>query len=156
MRLALLVLLGFTSALVAQTPKDAKPVKRYGVEPDLLAYPQSQPKETLGSVLKAIDGNQINYLLAQLADPQWVDQRVKDVHGGKFEAFVAETASKLAADRASIKELQRFLLEGEWEASDMAASAQLKDVPNRRVYMRKIDGRWFLESRQTPTESKEK
>jgi hypothetical protein len=143
-------------SVFAQTPKDAKPTKRYNAEPDLLTYPQGTPKETLTGVLKTIEANKINYLLAQLADPQWVDKRVKEVYDGKFETFVAETSSKFNNDRASVKELQRFLLEGMWEMADATASAQLKDVPNRRVYLRKIDGRWFLESRQTPTEPTEK
>ena len=117
--------------------KNPKPVARHGVDPDLQSYPQSTPKETLASLLKAIDANQFKYLLAQLSDPQWVDQRMKDVYGGKFQAMVDETAAKFAADRASIKELQRFLLEGTWDTADTMASAQLKDLPNRRVYMRK-------------------
>jgi hypothetical protein len=77
------------------------------------------------------------------------------MYNGKFAAFVEEATAKLANDRASVKELRRFLMEGTWEVSDTGATAQLKDVPNRRVFMRKIDGRWYLESRQQPTETKE-
>jgi hypothetical protein len=151
--LSLIVLASIMPGTQAQ---DAKPMKRYGVEPDVLTYPQTTPKDALASALKAIEAGRINYLLAQLADPAWVDQRVKEAHDGRFEALVQETTGKLNNDRASIKELQRFLLEGTWESSDTAATAQVKDLPTRRVYMRKIHGRWFLESRQTPIDSKEK
>src|SRR5262249_10026156 len=160
MRTGVLLLIGIigVNPLQAQAPKDAKPpAPRYGVEPNLENYPQGTPQETLGSVLKAIEANKINYLLAHLTDPPWVDQRVKQVHNGKFEEMVEETTNKLAHDRGTIKELRRFLTEGTWETSDATASAQLKDVKNRRVYLRKLEGRWFFESRQQPQQpAKEK
>jgi hypothetical protein len=136
------------SGVVAQAPKAGTAAKRYGVEPNLDDYPQSTPQEALASVLKAIDNNKIAYLLAHLADPKWVDERVQQIHGGKFEALVEETTSKLANDRSSVKELRRFLQEGKWEVTDNTASAQVKDIKNRQVYLRKQQGRWFLESRQ--------
>ena len=147
----LLIGVGLAGELLAQAPKkDAKPTKRYGIEPNVELYGQSTPKETLASVLKAIDTNRIPYLLAHLADPQWVDKRVQQVHNGNFEALVEETTQKLSHDRTSVKELRRFLSEGTWEVSDTIASAQLKDVKNRRAYLRKVGDRWFLESRQQP------
>jgi hypothetical protein len=156
MRSAMIFYLAAVFSAHGQTPSAPKPAQRHGVDPDIITYPQATPKETLASVLKAIESNKIKYLLAQLSDPQWVDQRVKDVHGGKFAAMVEETAAKLANDRASIKELQRFSMVGTWEIKDATATATLADVPNRRVHMKKIEGRWFLESRQQPAETKEK
>jgi hypothetical protein len=138
----------WAAGLPAQQPKEVKPARRYGIEADVVAYPQDTPKNALASVLKAIEADKINYLLAQLADPGWVDQRVKQVHAGKFEALVEETAGKLANDGTTIKELRRFLHEGTWEATESAASSQLKDIKNRRVYLRELDGRWFFETRQ--------
>lgn len=150
---ALLVSLVALGGSFAQAPNQAaKAVKRYGVEPNLDDYPQATPQETLASVLKAVDNNRIPYLVAQLADPQWVDERVRQVHGGKFEAMVEETAAKLANDRSSVKELRRFAQEGKWEVTGNTASAQVKDIKNHRVFMRKQDGRWFLESRQQPAQ----
>jgi hypothetical protein len=153
MRWAVLFLIGvsFGGQLHGQAPKkEAKPVARYGIEPNVELYPQATPKEALASVLKAIDGNRIIYLLAQLADPQWVDQRVQRLHDGNFDALVEETTQKLNHDRTSLKELRRFLSEGMWDVGDTTASAQLKDVKNRGVYFRKIGNRWYLESRQQP------
>jgi hypothetical protein len=154
--IALLIGTVCASGAPAQQPKDTKPDKRYGIEADLLTYPQAEPKETLASVIKAIDGGRINYLLAQLADPDWVDQRVKQIHGGKFDAMVDETTTKLSSDRTTIKELRRFLNEGNWETTGDTASAQVKDIKNRRVYLRKIGRHWFFETQQEPRAAKEK
>jgi hypothetical protein len=131
----------------AQAPKDTPP-RRYGIEANLRDYPQETPKETLASVLQAIERGRINYLLAHLADPAFVDNRVKVVYGGDFEELVRETTSKLADNPNSVKELQRFLKEGEWEAGDTSASVKLKDTKDRQVFFRKIGRRWFLENRQ--------
>ena len=146
--LALLIGLVVAAGASAQAPGAPKASKRYGIEADLEDYPQATPKEALRSVLKAIEGNRINYLLAQLADPPWVDQQVKQVQGDRFDELVQETADKLAHDRSSVKELRRFLSDGTWEEAGDTASAQLKDVKSHRVYLRKLGGRWFLENRQ--------
>jgi len=138
---------GFGSGMMAQADQEERIPARYGIEPDLDHYPQATPKETLASVLQAIQRERINYLLAHLADPAFVDERVRGA-GRDFEAVVRETTTKLADNPQSVQELQRFLQEGEWESSDTAASAQLKDVKDRRVFLRKIRSRWFLENRQ--------
>ena len=144
--------LGFviaTAMLPAEAPADTAPARRYGVFADLEVFPQDTPQNALASVLKAIERKRIDYLLAQLADPEWVEKRIKD-EGGKFDDLVQETKAKLAADATAIKELGRFLREGNWDVKETTASSQLKDVPNRRVYLRKIGDRWFLENRQQP------
>src|SRR4051812_1621842 len=45
---------------------------RFRVTPDLKAYPQGTAKEALASVLEAVKKKRIDYLLAQLTDPEWV------------------------------------------------------------------------------------
>src|SRR5207248_1046803 len=87
---------------------------RYKVDPDLDNYPQKTAKEALESIIKAIDAKQIDYLVAQLADPQFVDMRVKMAAGG-FPDIVGETRARLADDPSAVKELRRFLKEGQWE-----------------------------------------
>jgi hypothetical protein len=151
--LALIVMLVSVVASPAQAPKDTPP-RRYGVEPNLRDYPQETPKETLASVLRAVERGRINYLLAHLADPTFVDLRVKEVYGGDFEELVRETTGKLSDNPAAVKELQRFLKEGEWEGSDTTASAKLKENKDRQVFFRKIGRRWFLENRQKPEPAK--
>src|SRR5260370_9594517 len=88
------------------------PGTRYGVEQTLDAFPQTSPKECLESVIKAIDGQQFDYLLAQLADPQFVDNRVKTL-GGNFKELIRETKARLGDDPSAVKELRRFLKEGQ-------------------------------------------
>ena len=137
----------------AQESKEAPP-RRYGIEATLRDYPQETVKETLASVLQAVERRRINYLLAHLVDPAFVDKRVKEVYGGDFEELVRETTAKLADNPAALKELQRFLKEGEWEGGETSASAKLKDVKDRQVFFRKIGRRWYLENRQKPEPAK--
>jgi hypothetical protein len=146
MRIALAVLLGsvFVAGVAAQDKK--APDKRYGIDADLKTYPQATPKETLASVLKAMDAKRIDYLLAQLADRAWVDKRVKG-NGGSFAAAVEETTTQLIGDPGPAKLLRRFLKDGEWTIGDKTANVRLKDV-EERVYFHKADGRWFLENRK--------
>lgn len=129
--------------------QENKSTKRYGVEVELDFFPQDTPKNALESVLKAIERKRIAYLLAQLADPKFVDERVKS-YGGNFDELITETTKKLKDDPASVKELRRFLKEGEWEGGDTTASVKLKDVKDRQVFLKKIGERWFLENRMKP------
>jgi hypothetical protein len=149
-----LVVVMTASAQAQQAAKENPPAARYGLEASLRNYPQSTPKEALQSVLTAIDNGRIDYLLAHLSDPTFVDQRVKDVYGGKFDEVVRETTSKLADNPGTVKELRRFLKDGEWDVGDTSASAKLKDIKDRQVYMKKIGSRWFLENRQKPEAAK--
>ena len=147
MRMALA--LGIALLGVAGAPSEARPEKRYGLAADPATYPQATPREALDSALKAIDDKRIDYLLAQLTDPQFVDGRVQG-NGGHFEDLVKETTAKLAAAPGTVKQLRRFLKEGEWKVGDASATVLLKDVDDRAVHLRKIGGRWFLENRNKP------
>jgi hypothetical protein len=121
---------------------------RYGIHPRLQDYPQGTAKETLASVLTALDDNQVAYVLAQLTDPVFVDQRVGQVYGGRFEELLKEATTKLADNPNAVKELRRFLLEGDWQGTDTSASATVKDIRGRQVFLAKIGDRWYLENRQ--------
>jgi hypothetical protein len=121
---------------------------RYGIAPDLQSYPQGTPQEGLASVLKAVGAGRFDYLVAQLADPAFVDDRVKRVYGGRFEQQVEDTRVRL--DPLAVKLLGRFLKEGTWTVTKTEARADLEDVPDRAVYLRRRDGRWFLEHRNRP------
>jgi hypothetical protein len=132
-----------------EKPKDEQLNKRYGLEADLVYYPQDTPKNALESVLKAIGRKRINYLLAHLADPRFVDDRVKN-YGGNFDELVRETTRKLIDEPATAKELERFFKDGEWEDGDTMATAKIKEVKDRRVFFHKIGTRWFLENRVKP------
>lgn len=122
---------------------------RYNIEADVDRLPQKTPQDTLRSLLKTIESKRVDYALAHLADPAFVDQRVKDV-GGRFEVMVQETTRKLDADPQAIRELRKFLTDGEWQDQGDAASAKCPDVRGKMVYFRKIGNRWYFENRTSP------
>jgi hypothetical protein len=126
--------------------------ERYGIAPDLKTYPQASPKEALASVLKAAEAGRFDYLVAQLADPEWVDGRVKGLYGGRFESQVEDTQARLGPP--TLKLLRRFLNDGAWQEEGERASARLKDVPDSRVYLRRVGGRWYFEHRSAPAADK--
>ena len=151
---AVFVLMLASPALQAQQDQDATPPRRYGVLLNQQNYPQEDPKQALASVVKAIDRQRIDYLLAHLADPDFVDERVKEVYGGNFDELVKETTAKLKDNPAEAKLLERFLKEGEWDAKENTATASLKDVKDRQVFMKKVGKSWYLENRQKAENSK--
>jgi hypothetical protein len=130
-------------------PRPAKPPPRYAIDADLDTYPQSTPKDALRAVLKAIDAQRIDYLLAHLADPDFVDQRVREL-GGRFENLLRVTTENLADDPESVRDLRRFSSDGAWQEGGGAASVKHKDIQGRQAFFRKMDNRWFLENRRRP------
>src|SRR5437868_6335757 len=92
---ALLAVILMAAVLQAQQDQDDTPLRRYGVILNQQSYPQADYKQALASVMKAIDRQRIDYLLAHLADPDFVDERVKEVYGGNFDELVKETTTKL-------------------------------------------------------------
>jgi hypothetical protein len=139
----------------------AQPVKgprgeRYGISAVRDVFPQSTAQETLASVIKAIDGRRMDYVLAQLADPDYVDQRVRDVHNGHFSALVDEANQELARDPGTVSRFRRYLKEGQWDAQDVTATVRLRDRPVV-VAFRKVGQWWYLDNRKRPpVEPKEK
>jgi hypothetical protein len=142
-KLAVLIVLG---GAVLGCGSEAVPATRHDVAPDLKVYPQGTPKEALASVVKAVEGKRIDYLLAQIADPEWVDDRVKS-NGGKFSVVVEEAKRHLLDDPGPLKQLKLFEKEGEWAEEGDSASVGHKDVADRRVFFRKVGGRWYFQNR---------
>jgi hypothetical protein len=140
------VLLALFVGVAGVWAKD-KPDKRYDIEADLETYPQDTPQKALESVIKAIADKKIDYLLAHLSDPKFVDARVK-THGS-FEEFVKEASDHLAKDPSVVKQFRRFLKDGTWDVNEPKASAKLKDLKDKGVFLRKVGDRWFLENRTT-------
>ena len=149
MRRTVLILMGILGMVVSSfvfAQQTKEPPKRYGINADLENYPQSDAKTAFASVLKAIDSKKIDYLLAQLSDPQWVDERVQKVHGGKFESAVKETTDLLTREPGTIEELHRFLRDGTWEGDETEARVTVKDLADHQVSFRKIENRWYLKN----------
>jgi hypothetical protein len=115
---------------------------RYGVALDAKAYPQATAKEALSSVLKAVADKKVDYVVAHLADPSFVDDRVKRVYGGKFAEQVDETRARL--DPFALKQLKRFVDEGKWSEGKAEATVTLDDSKERRVKLVKKGDRWYL------------
>src|SRR5205085_31031 len=113
-----------------------------------------EPKAALASVVKALEEKRVDYLLAHLADPEFVDARVK-IYKGNFDELVKETSARMVDNPSVLKELRRFLKDGKWKTFNATAEASLDDLKVRRVYFRQIKKRWYLEQRQLP-EKKEK
>src|SRR4051794_19599196 len=147
MRVLVVLLAGVAVTLTATPIHGAEPAARYKIQPDLKSYPQDSAKETLASILKAIERKRIDYLLAQLADPDWVEGRVGAYDGG-FDELVRETTAKL--DPPAVKRLGRFLADGEFETVDATATVRLKDVKDRVVRLRKREGRWYFQNVNKP------
>ena len=134
--------------LAAATAQPEAPPTRFGLYLNQRLYPQSTARGALSSVLSAIDRGRVDYVLAQLTDPAFVDERVRRVYAGDFHGLVAEASLKLADNPAAIALLARFLKEGDWQENEGTATARLKDVPDRQVYLSRVGTRWYLENRQ--------
>ena len=126
---------------------EAASATRYGIAADLRTYPQGTAKETLASVFKAIEAKRVAYVVAQLADPAFVDDRVQRLYGGRFEQQVEDSRARL--DPLTVKLLQRFLKDGEWQEDKDRVTVRLKDEA-RRLYFKKNKGRWFMEHASKP------
>jgi hypothetical protein len=120
---------------------------RYGIAPDLKMYPQATAKQTLESILKAVESKRVDYVVAQLADPEFVDDRVKRLYGGRFEEQVEDTRARL--DPLTIKLLRRFLKDGNWREEKDRVTVRLK-ADQQRLYFKKDNGRWFVENASNP------
>jgi hypothetical protein len=141
-----LVCLALTVMLIGVSLCAAKdPQGRYGIARHAKTYPQSSPKETLQSLIKAVEAKNAGYVLAYLADPEWVDGRVKE-YGQKFEVLLKETTGKLVDDPSALKLLKRFEKDGNWEADESKAQVKLKDLSDKSIRFRKIGDIWFIEN----------
>ena len=150
-------LLGFFS--YAQDEKKKAPL-RYGFAVDETTFPQKTPAEAMTSIAKAIDRQKIDYLLAHMADPlyvdYWVDQYKKDFVQGKdegkrllaFERLTRETGTYFQNDPLLVKDLRIFAKDAKWEEKDDLAIGTVETIPARKVFLRKFGERWFLENKQ--------
>lgn len=144
----------------AQEPAKKKTPPRYAYEVDEVTYPQKTPAEAMASIVKAIDRRNFDYLIAQMADPlyvdYWVEQYKKEVKQGKeegkrflgFEKLVRETATYYQNDPLIARDLRIFAKDAKWEEREDLAIGTVETVPARKVYLRKYGERWFLENKQ--------
>ena len=163
MRHSLLLLVAvplLTASAQDEEKKAPKDRPRYGFDYNPTIYPQNTPKDTLASILKAIDNQRVDYMLAQLAEPKFVDQQVNAYRSQfpsakddaqtflAFDKLVAETTRYYQSDPILVKQLRKFARDAEWETGDDVASGAVKDVAARKVNMKKIGERWYIENKQ--------
>jgi hypothetical protein len=157
-QIALWMLLAGAAGAMAQPAGKDKMAPRFGIEADSAKYSQKSPQDTLKSVLAAIENKQVDYLLAHLADPDFVDKRVeyylKQAPGKEqlaramaFQRLVNATHEHFQEDPTRIKELYRFAKDGEWKVAEKSAMVRHTQVPMRKAFFRKIQDRWFFEDR---------
>jgi hypothetical protein len=155
MRLLLVLTFSLTTAVLCrvQGKEPETPDKRYNQTLDLKKYPQDTPKTALLSLIKAIENKDVEYILAHLAEPKFVDQRVTDL-GGKFDLLVEEAKGKLVEDPGTLKLLKRFAADGDWKTDGDHSFASLPDVAGKQVNFIQRKDRWYLENRNQPDKPK--
>jgi hypothetical protein len=133
---------------------------RFGFELDEVVYPQQSPAAAMKSVVTAFDRKRVDYLLAQIADPAyvdfWVDRYKVDFPKGKeegkrllaFDRLVRETNDYFQNDPLLVKELRIFAKEAKWADEGDVSVGTTEKIPARKVFFRKIGDRWFLENKQ--------
>jgi hypothetical protein len=87
-----------------------------------------------------------------------LENRVRDVGGRlNFLDLAGRVRKKLTDEPDNIKDLRRFARDGQFESAGDTATATLKDVKDRALYFKLINGRWFMENRKedAPASSKE-
>jgi len=154
------LMLGLGALAQDEEKKPIKIPRRFGFDVDEVTYPQKSAKEALHSVVKAIDGKRVDYMLAHLIDPAyvdyWVDRYKASFASGRddakallaFDRLVRETTDYFQADPKMLRELRAFNREAQWMEAEDAAAGTVASIPARKVFVRKVGERWFLENRQ--------
>lgn len=155
-----LTLLALSIFSYAQDGGKKKAPMRFGFDVDETTFPQKTPADAMNSIVKAIDRQKIDYLLAHMADPlhvdYWVEQYKKEFPRGKdegkrllaFEKLVRETSVYYQNDPLIARDLRIFAKDGKWDEKEDLAIGTCEKVPARKIFLRKFGDRWFLENKQ--------
>jgi hypothetical protein len=65
-----------------------------------------------------------------------------------FKQVVQEVKEKLGEDPEAVKELKRFARDGTVAETGDTATITLRDVKDRKVFLKKAGNRWFVENKQ--------
>lgn len=142
----LLLLIGgvLNGSVFAQTA----PV-RHGIKQDLKTFPQDTPLAVKGSILKALETENFEYLIAHLIDPEFIDQRIAKSFEGKLENQVRETKGKLVGTDLG-NQLRMILKEGELTIKDTEAVLIHPKLGNTlMVRFVKIEDLWYMDNRKS-------
>lgn len=157
----LLILLLAGSATVWGQVQEADPFTRYKVPLDLRRYPQSAPEKALASVVQTINEGNFDYLMAQLADPDYVDGRVAEYKKGltgpdeardlvAFDKLAKEVRRHFQQDPTLAQELRRLAKEGKVDFPNKTAFIHLPNITSHGAMFKSIKGRWYLQNSRHP------
>jgi hypothetical protein len=144
----------------AQDEVKKKAPPRFGFDVDETTFPQKNPAEAMKSIGIALDRKKVDYLLAHMADPtyvdSWVERYKQDFKQGKeegkrllaFDRLVGETNRYFQNDPLILKDLRIFAKEAKWTEEGDLATGAVETIPARKVFLKKIGDRWFLENKQ--------
>lgn len=121
-----------------------KEIGRFGIALDEASFPQNSPENLRKSLLKALDLDKIEYLLAHLADPLFIDKNIKEVHEGNFAKQVAETREKLKKGLKS--PLESLLKDGKLEVTAKSASLKDSTLKDFALSMKLENNKWYMEN----------
>ena|SRR6185437_4622648 len=74
---------------------------------------------------------------------------LSDTRAAAFRLLVRDIEAQFAEDPTVLKELRRFRSGGTFDDKGEAAKVGLPDFRDRELFFKKLDGRWYLENRQT-------
>lgn len=154
--LSCLVGVGLTAGLSvakAQNPQiDPTGLReRYRIVVSDDVYPQATPRDTVASIMDALETSNARYVMAHLVSPTQVDQRLRgDVQA--LEKLISGMTP--AKSQHLLDQLDQHLAEGEWRIGRRYAASKVDGLPD--VTLEKIGDRWFMynvsprTARQTP------
>ena len=85
--------------------------QRYGYQVDLKRYPQGNPQETIGSIVKATAAGDVGYMVAHLISPQETDRKFRG-DPEKFRRLTVKATPEKSAQM--VNSLKRHLDDGVW------------------------------------------
>jgi hypothetical protein len=134
---AMLSVASYARAKDRPQPRSLQP--RYGIAVDLETYPQSEPRETIRSVIRATQANNVEYLLAQLIAPKEVDAKFQ---GDPEKLRLLAAAATPDKSKRMIADLKRHLDEGAWVIRPDRAWSRVQGVAD--LSLERTEGRWFM------------
>ncbi len=144
----------------AQEEKKKQPPRRFGFDIDETTFPQQTPGDAMKSISRALDRKKVDYLLAQMVDPLhvdfWVDRYKESFTQGSeegkrllaFDRLVRERTEYLQNDPLIARDLRIFAQEAKWDETGELAIGTTEKIPTRKVFLRKMGERWFLDNKQ--------
>lgn len=142
--IVLFMMVSFATNPVVLKAQAVKENSRYGIALDEASFPQNTPENLRKSLLKALNSDKIDYMLAHLAHPGFIDKNVREVHEGDFAKQVAETRGKLK--NGLRVPLESLLKDGKLEASEKSASLKDPTLKDFVINMKLENNKWYMEN----------